>query len=321
MQWYRYLVVAVLLLLPSAYALGQDSVFELAQESPVITNGERGEWDDDFTDPGAVLFHDGLFHMFRNGFRDWPGEVGIGYLTSPDGITWTEASPLPVFRTSEVAFAQTAALASSVLVEEDGTWVLYFYTHNQDWSNQIGRATASDPLGPWTVEPAPILSQGESGAWDDFSVSAPQVVKTDSGYLMYYSGHAEESFWTNQIGLATSEDGLTWLKQPDPILSAEEGERIVHQPRVEQTDTGWVMVYRSALGEGNMRLGLATSLDGLTWQRTAQPIFWEKNIIPQTSGFWFTALEYHQGVYYLYIEAGSFSNTQIYVATAASLTE
>lgn len=28
--------------------------------------------------------------FFRNGFRGWPATVQVGYVTSPDGYTWTK---------------------------------------------------------------------------------------------------------------------------------------------------------------------------------------------------------------------------------------
>jgi hypothetical protein len=60
-----------------------------------------------------------------------------------------------VFSTDDVPFAEVGALVTSVLVEDDGTWVLYFSVGHFPASNPsafaIGRATAPDPLGPWTV--------------------------------------------------------------------------------------------------------------------------------------------------------------------------
>src|SRR5687768_6024087 len=76
-------------------------VFTLFSAEPVVTRGERDEWDGRYTDPGAVVYHDGLFHMFRNGFRGWPASVQIGYLTSPDGLNWTEVREEPVLMSDD----------------------------------------------------------------------------------------------------------------------------------------------------------------------------------------------------------------------------
>lgn len=118
--------------------------------------------------------------MFRNGFRAWPATVQIGYVTSSDGLKWTSPLTQPVMRTADVPYAGIAALASSALVEDDGTWVLYFYT----WENTkfpssggIGRATAPAPTGPWTADAELVLKAGAKGEWDENHVLAPHVIQ------------------------------------------------------------------------------------------------------------------------------------------------
>ena len=57
--------------------------FTVYGDQPIVPNGEPGTWDDRFTDPGAVIYHDGIFHMFRNGFRGFPAESQWGMLPHP----------------------------------------------------------------------------------------------------------------------------------------------------------------------------------------------------------------------------------------------
>lgn len=312
----------------------QGSPFQ--QQGVVIEPGERGQWDGRYTDPGAVVYYDGLFHMFRNGFQGWPASVQIGYLTSDDGIHWEEVTEDPVLHTDEVPFADVAALASSVIVRDDGTWMLYFYTWNSTakWlgNGNIGLATADNPLGPWTVMDEPVLVPSESGAWDDNTVNQPSVVVGEDGeYMMFYSGYGTSG--KTSIGMATSADGITWTKYDDPATEGEFAESdpvffgndagwdsgSLHQPRVVQNDDGQlVMVYRQrVLGGGNMRLGVAVSDDGLNWQRYGEgPVFAPADVTESASGFWFTALEYHDGTYYLYVESdGGQPGTRIFVFT------
>ena len=219
-------LIAVLLIL----ILALSAVLAAAQSGPTlnmdfetaaVAHGNSGEWDGKYTDPGAVFFHDGQFHMFRNGFLGWPASVQIGYLTSPDGLTWTEVSPEPVLLTDDVPYADVAALASSALVLPDGTWVMYLYlwgnaaSDPESWA--IARATASDPAGPWTPDEAPILLPGPEGAWDAAQVSDPSVAVTDEGYVMYFTG--ADAAGIRQVGMATSEDGITWTKYDDPATA------------------------------------------------------------------------------------------------------
>lgn len=319
----KQLFVFMLVLLFSAISLAQDEVFTMEGDSPSIehtrsTRENRSyEYTEQYTDPGAVLYHDGQFHMFRNGFTGWPATVWIHYMVSDDGINWTQPSQEPVMLTEEVPFAEVAALASSVIVEDDGTWVLYFYSWNNDGTTEIGRATAPSPDGEWTVDPSPVLVEGEG--WENRSVGSPQVLKTDAGYRMYYSGSSDEQ--RTGIGLATSSDGINWEKSElNPILEAsEEWEgNTVHQPRVVQTENGYLMAYRAWTGQrGGMSIGIALSEDGLNWTRAANNPYITMPMLRGFNGFWYTAMEEVDGRLYLYIELGPASNvTDIYTFTA-----
>jgi predicted GH43/DUF377 family glycosyl hydrolase len=321
MRKFLILVVAfVFSLLSSA----QEDVFMMQGDEPAIphtasTRDNRSyEYHEQYTDPGAVLYHDGQFHMFRNGFTGWPATVWIHHMVSDDGITWTQPSQEPVLLTEDVPFAEVAALASSVIVEDDGTWVLYFYTWNSDNSSEIGRATAPSPDGEWTVDPEPVLTAGEG--WEVTSVLAPQVLKTENGYLMYYSGFNADEM-RSSIGIATSEDGITWEKsEANPILEPSEAweGNTVHQPRVVQTENAYLMAYRAWNGQrGGMALGIASSEDGVTWARSANNPYITMTTLSAYNAFWFTAMEEVDGRLYLYLEITPRSNTtDIYVFTA-----
>jgi hypothetical protein len=325
-------LTACSMLLTTAHAEGE--LFMLHSSEPVVSHSsDFDDWDGRYTDPGAVLFYDGQFHMFRNGFRNWPAPVQIGYLTSPDGITWTEMSESPVLTTDEVPFAEVAALASSAVVLDDGTWVLYFYTWNKSTppAGVIGRATAADPLGPWTIDAEPVLVKGSEGSWDSGHIDAPSVIHTESDYIMYYTGSSTPEL--AGIGMATSSDGIHWTKyddpattdapyaESDPVLVSNRDGYVFHQPRVELINGRYVMVFRHQpiARNGLMGLGLALSDDGISWSIATQEPFWDQDSIPGARGFWFTATTHHDNTLYLYIEGGRGSFTDIYVATAETL--
>ena len=324
--------VVVVVMMARAGSAQESDLFNLVSEEPVVaSSGSSRDWDGRYTDPGAVLYHDGQFHMFRNGFNGWPASVQVGYLTSPDGITWTEATEDPVLTTDEVAYAEVAALASSALVEDDGTWVLYFYTwDSSSGSNSpatIGRATATEPIGPWTPDPQPVLLPGVAGSWDEKHVSTPRVLKNEAGYVMYYTGYDERGLQSSMIGMATSADGITWTKyddpstteapfaESDPVVTPFSSSTFIHQPNVQQTPEGWVMIYREAMGRPRtMSLNYALSEDGIRWERALDEPFWTANSIPDSNGFWFTALAYHDDTYYLFVEGAWGAGTSIFAA-------
>jgi len=311
--------------------------FTVYGDKPIVTKGQPGTWDDRFTDPGAVIYHNGMFHMFRNGFRGFPAESEVGYVTSTDGYTWTkQENDEPVLKTSDVSYAKIAMYASSV-IHEDNCWALFFYTWDSNSypsASVIGRATeciGGPAMAQWFVDTEPILRPGVDGAWDSKQVLAPHVLKNEDGYIMYYSG--VDASGVQMIGMATSKDEVHWTKYNDPATTDkpyadsdpvfQPGEKgtwdatWVHQPRVFQTANGWVMIYRGVSDSrgANMKLGLATSVDGIHWERYAgNPIFGPSDI-KGARQFWFTNAVLKDDVLYLFVEGDISQTTQIYLAT------
>lgn len=303
-------------------------------EQPAIDNDDVGPAGEQYTDPGGVVFHQGQFHMFHNAFTGWPAAVDVMYSVSNDGINWTLVQDEPVFAGNRLDYVGVAALASSVVVLDDGTWAMYFYTwDDRTWPvsrTSIGLATAPGPLGPWTALETPILDKGPEGAWDDLGVRTPSVVKTDDGYVMFYAGFREASAF---IGQAFSADGISWTKFNDPETDGEFAEsdpvflgsgmgwdrKYVYQPRVRQTDDGLVMLYTSTTtlnGNGLFQAhGLAFSADGQEWSRSKTAVLKANEFQPNSIDIWYTELEHVGDTYYIYLELGVGNNTEIYVAT------
>lgn len=299
-----------------------------------------GDWDSSYRDPGAVIYHDGQFHMFYNGINGWPRPVGIGYATSTDGVKWKIQAKEPIF---SVANLQAFGLyngpnqfVTSVIVEADGTWVLYYYTlSGRSFSGRqsIGRATAPAPAGPWTADPEPVLTSGPEGAWDAVQVGSANVIKTETGYTMYYDGMDASN--KSMIGLATSADGKTWTKyddptttdapfaESDPILQPTAGAwdtTRVLDPNVVKTEAGWAMVYITTTGKQKFstpltEFGYALSSDGIVWTKAEKnPVLTSKDF-PAWAGVYLVSLVTQADQWFLYFDVGSGNSTSINLFT------
>jgi predicted GH43/DUF377 family glycosyl hydrolase len=260
-------------------------LFEPMSEGEIVPLGAKGEWDSVRSGAGAVVFHDGSLHMFRNATDDNINRKNaVDYWRSDDGgESWIDVSDGPIFDGSDIDYVQFGVLyVTSVLVEDDGTWVLYFYTHDgSTWElapGRIGRATAPGPVGPWVADEDLVLLDDDD-SWDSYAVRSPSVLKVDGEYVMYYDGvrKAGESGRAS-IGRATSVDGIEWVKDPDPLLIDQHdgwASKNVFQPNVVKVDGGWVMLFSTAQSlpgpnsdfptTATWSYGFASSANGLDW--------------------------------------------------------
>ena len=279
---------------------------------PIVTNNPSPEINNRFINPGSVFFHEGQFHMFFNSFSTWPDVIKVGYMTSDDGYHWQMVQDAPVFTTDQITFGDGKADVSTVLVMDDGTWVMYFHTID---GGEIGRAAAASPLGPWSVDSDPMLTPSPEGVWDSHKLGWPSVVRDGNGLRMYYGAQTATGF---AIGLATSTDGINWTRHGDPVLEAGEAweTQNVDRPRVVKSPDGWVMIYQG--GSFVERRGLAISEDGIRWQKYPSNPILTSDVFPiRRAKTWDTSLVYHDGIYYYIMELGTtpVNETHLYLTT------
>jgi hypothetical protein len=204
-----------------------------------------------------------------SGFQMWYvglnvlGKRAIGYATSPDGLTWQKYDGNPVLRSN--SSDETIQGFPTVVQDGPSDYKMWYAGDSSIWL-----ATSSDGLN-WTKDPStPALSPGESGAWDDARVYAPQVIAALDGYEMWYTA---ESWATAgpRIGYAWSDDGLNWTKSPhNPVLAGTTGTweaGVSTYPAViREGATDYKMWYQAG-ASGEQAFGQATSNDGITWAK------------------------------------------------------
>ncbi len=251
------------------------------EDNPVLTVGPSGAWDSQsIAAPGAVLV-DGTYYLFYTG--SGPGNIGaIGYATSSDGLHFTKYTANPIL-TGDGSGFDAHYVGYPAVLYEDGIWTIYYAGWASGGQVQIGRATAPAPYGPWTRDDNPVLTPGSFWEWDGEQIYPDCVVRTDSGYALYYTGDSYPAV-RYYIGMATSPDGITWSKYNDPNTPAApfaESDPVLHpglpdawdyrfilRSSVRRTESGWEMFYggydplilRSAIG-------YATSPDGTHWSK------------------------------------------------------
>jgi len=162
----------------------------------------------------------------------------------------------------------------------------------------------------WTRHPEnPVLVPGSPGEWDQECITPGSVIFHDGLYHMWYAGGIFTD--TMRIGHATSQDGITWDKDPaNPVLDVGAtgtwDENSLVGGYVIRMGSMFHMWYTGHGGQDfntNYRIGHATSTDGTHWEKDpGNPV-----INPGQSGSWddawisgghvvFDGSEYH--IYY-----------------------
>ena len=152
---------------------------------------------------------------------------------------------------------------------QEGGNVIAMHTYNGGGPGVPGRDSARGAGLVWTrFQGNPVVDLSLSGNWDNGAVGAPAVLRETDGYRMWY-GASDSSH--HRIGLALSPDGKSWRANSDkPVLNiganGEWDDVNVTSPAVIKDSSGYKMYY-SGYDGATWRIGLATSMDGIQWQK------------------------------------------------------
>lgn len=186
---------------------------------------------------------------------------GVDYTTSSYG--WT-ARLLAGYHVSPLDVGAAGYGGVSVDSVDEAAGLVWLSLTSRDDDLSIGAGTLDADGGVLPLR-EPVLEAGEEG-FDEDGVSSPVVVEIDGVYHMYYAGLEGE---VATIGLATSDDGVTWDKQGQ-VLDVEEdawdGAGLVPGSVEVQSDGTLRLWYTGTNGE-LLRVGTATSTDGVQWTR------------------------------------------------------
>jgi predicted GH43/DUF377 family glycosyl hydrolase len=121
---------------------------------------------------------------------------------------------------------------------------------------------------PWSGNP--VLRPSGDG-WQSANVYNPAAVVHDDQVVLLYRAHAADK--VSRLGLATSDDGLHFDVEPDPVLEPTEAYEShgCEDPRVTAIDGTYYLTYTGFTGSSAL-LCLATSTDLRSWTKHG-PLF------------------------------------------------
>ena len=166
----------------------------------------------------------------------------------------------------------------------DGSKYNIWYQGNDEAAgvSAIGYATSTDGINWVKYENNPVLEMGGPGEWDNGWIDPSSVLFNGTDYFMYYNG-TEGNWDAGMIGLATSSDGINWIKDTvnNPVLGTGEtgtwNSEYVLDPCVIYENSVYKMWYSGMgwyenLDEWSWKLGYAESTDGINWTKRIDPI-------------------------------------------------
>lgn len=185
---------------------------------------------------GSVLREDGKLRLWfaSTDFTATDGHHTLHETTSEDGIHWSAPSP-----------AQFEGIYAPTILKEDGTYRMWYSDVSAEpW---IVRHAQSTDGKTWTRNEVPCVVIDQP--WEKGRLFYPAVIKQGNRYVMWYGSYWTARDNTTAIGVATSEDGLTWTKGANnPVMRPDESRSweshyTTSQSVLKLDDGSWRMWY------------------------------------------------------------------------------
>ncbi len=216
--------------------------------------------------PGALV-RDGKVHLFYQTYGNRENDA-ICHAVSSDGINFERNKTNPIFKPTGEWNCGRAIDAE--VCEFNDQYFLYFATRDPSYKIQImGVAVAPKETNfnreDWQqVCDAPILAP--ELPWEGECVEAASVTIQDGKMFMFYAGAYNN--WPQQVGVAVSEDGITWNKLSDePFLAnGEPGEW-------NESESGHPHIFTDLDG-GTYLFFQGNNDKGKSWYISNKEVFW-----------------------------------------------
>ena len=166
--------------------------------------------------PGARVL-DGKVHLFYQTYGNGPKDA-ICHAVSADGIRFQRDATNPVFRPTG-DWNNGRAIDAEVIPLGDRL-LLFFATRDPAGKIQMVGVAAADLKSNYNREAwhqladAPVLKP--ELPWEKKCIEAPSVVRRGDELVMFYAGGYNNE--PQQVGVASSRDGVTWKRLADQSL-------------------------------------------------------------------------------------------------------
>lgn len=257
---------------------------------PVLeASGRKGAYDELAVDCPHVFFHNGRYYMLHVGFDGKGYQTGLA--VSDDLFHWYDDAPIMVRGGDgwdKIGPAGGCVLRNNNLSEApvikkyNGKYWMFYHSYPtvgyEQGPAEIGLAwTEDETLRQWNRLPDPVLSWRNGQGWNSGGLYTMDVIEHDGKFYMFYNAKDHGRWlWTEQTGVAISEDLIHWEKyEGNPVLPCTGAGHFdgyfASDPYVACDDGKWVMYYYGFDGVRGQE-GIALSDDLLHWRAYPESI-------------------------------------------------
>lgn len=194
------------------------------------------------------------------------GGIEITVNWGQNSSAWVDYQGNPIFTVADNPSYPNAVSTAKIIYDNGMYKMWYFCTYNAGKGN-IWYADSKDGIHWQSPYSQAVFTNGNSGAWDDYTVVPNSIIKEDSVYLLYYVGW-QSQYGQRQIGLATSTDGINWERYPNPVIKADSLDNYqVAGCSVLNVNGKFYMYYDTTPLDNynNKKINVAFSSDGIKW--------------------------------------------------------
>ena len=195
--------------------------------APLLSPSSANAWDGSRRDSLQVIWDDSAsqYVMLFQGYNLNTDQWGLGAATSPDGVFWATHPNNPVLDLGQgvglvLGWCWPLGLQRGEVVGYTG--YMAGYTRPNGPCEMF--SLSSSDGNSWIPSDRVVLPVGPEGAWDDEGIISVAVTELDGVHHMFYVGFGAwvvQGSYRNSaqhfLGHATSTDGLTWTKDPEPL--------------------------------------------------------------------------------------------------------
>ncbi len=223
--------------------------------------------------------------MFYAGLNSPDGIEQIGLAVSDDLVSWTRTSDKPIIPVGSAGDADALQTSNPCVIHENGVFRMWYQGRGKDGRLSVCYAESVDCLS-WTARTGAVLSAQEEVNGYRAGFQQPHVIfdSAENQYRMWFVKQNEAS---SSIWHATSIDGVLWNITGEVLAPSVLWEgSLLYYPFVRRTDGGYELWYTARTSGKRWSVGMASSTDGLVWERVPQ-----NPILPIShKPFWFRRL-------------------------------